>query len=52
MKTGTKIGTEGYAPIQQLRGGKAYPASDIYSLGVTCIHLLTGTPPYELYMIR
>ncbi|MBD2042199.1 serine/threonine-protein kinase [Microcoleus sp. FACHB-672] len=49
VKTGTKIGTEGYAPIEQLRGGKAYPASDIYSLGVTCIHLLTGTAPDELY---
>lgn len=49
VKTGTKIGTEGYAPIEQLRGGKAYPASDLYSLGVTCIHLLTDTIPDELY---
>ncbi|MCT7950864.1 serine/threonine protein kinase [Ancylothrix sp. C2] len=49
VKTGTKIGTEGYAPIEQLRGGKAYPASDLYSLGVTCIHLLTNTQPDELY---
>lgn len=49
VKTGTKIGTEGYAPIEQLRGGKAYPASDLYSLGVTCIHLLTNIQPDELY---
>lgn len=49
VKTGTKLGTEGYAPIEQLRGGKAYPASDLYSLGVTCIHLLTNTSPDELY---
>lgn len=49
IKTGTKLGTEGYAPIEQLRGGKAYPASDLYSLGVTCIHLLTGMSPDELY---
>ncbi len=49
IKTGTKIGTEGYAPIEQLRGGKAYPASDIYSLGVTCVHLLTGQVPDDLY---
>lgn len=49
VKTGTKIGTEGYAPIEQLRGGKAYPASDLYSLGVTCIHLMTDTNPDELY---
>jgi WD40 repeat protein len=48
-KTGTKAGTEGYAPIEQLRSGKAYPASDLYSLGVTCIHLLTATELDELY---
>jgi WD40 repeat protein/tRNA A-37 threonylcarbamoyl transferase component Bud32 len=46
---GTKIGTEGYAPMEQLRGGKAYPASDIYSLGVTCIYLMTQVRPDELY---
>ena len=46
---GTKIGTEGYAPIEQLRSGQAYPASDLYSLGATCIHLLTGVKPEELY---
>ncbi len=48
-KASTKPGTEGYAPIEQLRGGKAFPASDIYSLGVTCIHLLTGAELDELY---
>jgi WD40 repeat protein len=46
---GTKIGTEGYAPIEQLRNGKAYPASDLYSLGVTCLYLLTRTKPEDLY---
>jgi WD40 repeat protein len=46
---GTKIGTEGYAPIEQLRNGKAYPASDLYSLGVTCLYLLTSTKPEDLY---
>lgn len=46
---GTKIGTEGYAPIEQLRNGKAYPASDLYSLGATCLYLLTRTKPEELY---
>jgi serine/threonine protein kinase len=46
---GTKIGTEGYAPIEQLRNGRAYPASDIYSLGTTCLYLLTRTKPEELY---
>lgn len=47
--TGTRAGTEGYAPIEQLRGGKAYPASDLYSLGVTCIRLLCGAELDELY---
>ncbi|MGB5974704.1 MAG: protein kinase, partial [Nodosilinea sp.] len=46
---GTRIGTEGYAPIEQLRSGQAYPSSDIYSLGATCLHLLTGRKPEELY---
>jgi serine/threonine protein kinase len=46
---GTKIGTEGYAPIEQLRNGKAYPASDLYSLGATCLYLLTNVRPEELY---
>lgn len=46
---GTKIGTEGYAPIEQLRSGKAYPASDLYSLAATCVFLLTQTKPDDLY---
>lgn len=46
---GTKIGTEGYAPMEQLRSGKAYPASDLYSLGATCLYLLTQTKPDDLY---
>ncbi|MEO0408214.1 MAG: serine/threonine-protein kinase, partial [Cyanobacteria bacterium P01_A01_bin.135] len=28
QQPGTQIGTEGYAPVEQLRGGQAYPASD------------------------
>jgi serine/threonine protein kinase len=47
--TGTRIGTEGYSPIEQFRSGQAYPASDIYSLGATCLHLLTGCKPEALY---
>ncbi|MEM6517939.1 MAG: protein kinase [Cyanobacteria bacterium P01_D01_bin.71] len=46
---GTRIGTEGYAPIEQLRGGQAYPCSDLYSLGATCLHLLTGRKPENIY---
>lgn len=49
QKTGTLTGTAGYAPIEQIRCGKAYPASDLYSLGVTCIHLLTGAELNDLF---
>ncbi len=37
---GTTVGTQGYAPIEQMRG-QVFPASDLYSLGVTCIRLHT-----------
>lgn len=47
-KTGTIIGTPGYtAPEQAL--GKPTFASDIYSLGVTCLHLLTQIDTLELF---
>jgi WD40 repeat protein len=46
--TGTVIGSAGYAAPEQLMGQATY-ASDLYSLGVTCIHLLTGLHPFELY---
>ena len=45
--TFTVVGTYGYAPMEQF-GGKAVPASDIYALGTTLIHLLTGISPGEL----
>jgi serine/threonine protein kinase len=45
--TFTVVGTYGYAPMEQF-GGKAVPASDLYGLGATIIHLLTGIPPAEL----
>ncbi|MEW6496721.1 MAG: serine/threonine-protein kinase, partial [Cyanobacteriota bacterium] len=46
---GTTIGSFGYASIEQLKGGEAYPASDLYSLGVTCFQLLTCVHPWELW---
>jgi serine/threonine protein kinase len=48
MKTGTTIGSPEYIPPEQARG-KAVFASDLYSLGVTCIHLLTGKSPFDLF---
>lgn len=49
-QTGTIIGSPDYMPPEQTRG-KVVPASDLYSLGVTCIHLLTRVPPFELFDI-
>lgn len=48
-KKATMTGTLGYAPIEQLRGGIVSPASDIYSLGMTCINLLTNLLPEDLF---
>lgn len=45
--TFTIVGTYGYTPIEQF-GGRAVPASDLYALGATLIHLLTGTMPADL----
>ncbi|MBO1347480.1 MAG: SUMF1/EgtB/PvdO family nonheme iron enzyme [Hormoscilla sp. GUM202] len=45
----TIAGTPGYAPPEQMLYGKAYPASDLYALGATCIHLLTGENPLFLF---
>jgi eukaryotic-like serine/threonine-protein kinase len=49
MSRGTTGGTLGYAPPEQVRAGVAYPASDIYALGATCVHLWTNITPDRLY---
>ncbi len=41
---GTMIGTEGYSPPEQYRG-ESSPAGDVYALGATAHHLLTGQDP-------
>ncbi|MGA1355763.1 MAG: protein kinase domain-containing protein [Prochlorothrix sp.] len=46
-KTGTKIGSAEYAAPEQTRG-RAVFASDLYGLGATCVHLLTGRSPWDL----
>jgi serine/threonine protein kinase len=45
--TFTVVGSYGYAPLEQF-WGRAVPASDLYALGATLIHLLTGVAPAEL----
>jgi serine/threonine protein kinase len=45
--TMTIVGTYGYMPPEQF-SGRAFRASDLYSLGATLIYLVTGTHPADL----
>ncbi|MEH1937999.1 MAG: serine/threonine-protein kinase [Nostoc sp.] len=47
-QTGTSIGSPEYVAPEQMRG-RAVFASDIYSLGATCINLLTRRSPFDSY---
>jgi serine/threonine protein kinase len=47
----TIVGSYGYMPLEQF-GGQTTPASDLYSLGMTIIYLLTGTHPAELVTVK
>lgn len=46
---GSAIGTPAYMPPEQVAGrlGDLGPASDVYSLGATLYHLLTGQSPFR-----
>ncbi|GAC1363698.1 MAG: hypothetical protein NVSMB32_05530 [Actinomycetota bacterium] len=44
--TGALIGTPDYLSPEQVRGERATPASDIYSLGCVVFQLVTGRPPF------
>lgn len=53
----TCLGTQGYAAPEQYGGrGQTDARTDIYCLGTTLYHLITGhnpsEPPYEMYPIR
>lgn len=53
----TCLGTQGYAAPEQFGGhGQTDARTDIYCLGATLYHLITGhnpcLPPYEMYPIR
>jgi WD40 repeat protein/tRNA A-37 threonylcarbamoyl transferase component Bud32 len=49
-KMGTVIGSHGYTALEQMQDGKAYAASDLFSLGATCFHLMTGVRPSQLWI--
>ena len=43
---GSVIGTPNYLSPEGCSGAEIGAAGDVYSLGATCFHLLTGCPPY------
>lgn len=55
MADTTVLGTRGYAPPEQYNG-RTDPRSDIYALGMTMHHMLTGLDPrardYEYHPVR
>ena len=57
MADTVSLGTKGYAAPEQFGGkGQTDARTDVYCLGVTLYHLVTGhspcDPPYEIYPIR
>ncbi|MEB3294912.1 MAG: 4-Cys prefix domain-containing protein, partial [Synechococcales bacterium] len=47
LVSGSESGNPAYAAPEQIKGNPTF-ASDLYSLGMTCIHLLTGIHPFQL----
>jgi serine/threonine protein kinase len=50
-QTGSIIGSPEYSAPEQIKGKPTF-ASDIFSLGVTCIHLLTHVSPFDLFDVN
>src|SRR4028118_1364370 len=48
-RLGTQGGLRGQRPLEQMQGGEAYAASDLFSLGATAFHLMSGVHPYGLW---
>ncbi|NUN63969.1 serine/threonine protein kinase [Pseudanabaena biceps] len=48
----TGIFTPGYGAPEQMRGDTVFPATDLYAFAVTCLYLLTGKEPEELFDVN
>jgi serine/threonine-protein kinase len=48
----TGIFTPGYGAPEQMRGDTVFPATDLYAFAVTCLFLVTGKDPDELFDVN
>jgi eukaryotic-like serine/threonine-protein kinase len=46
-QVGITLGTPLYMSPEQVEGRSLDPRSDVYSLGVTCYHMIAGSPPFN-----
>jgi tRNA A-37 threonylcarbamoyl transferase component Bud32 len=47
-----RVGTPHYMAPEICSNGQAEPVSDVYALGITLFHMLTGAPPYAGQQVK